>query len=199
MRYDTDHKQKTREKVLKAATRAIRVSGPHRLGVAGVMSKAGLTHGGFYAHFKSKDELVAAAIEQMFEVGRARLGSFADRPPAQALSGYIDFYLSAGHRDAPTGCPIPVLASDLPRLARPARQRFAQGVAHLTAALASRLTELGRPDAQDEARSMLSELVGALALARTETEPQRSEQILEASRRMLKRRFGLADSAAIGA
>ncbi len=54
MRYDADHKQKTREKVLKAAAKAIRAHGPHRIGVAGVMNQAGLTHGGFYAHFESK-------------------------------------------------------------------------------------------------------------------------------------------------
>jgi TetR/AcrR family transcriptional repressor of nem operon len=61
MRYDGDHKQKTRERVLKEAAKAIRAEGPHRIAVAGVMAKAGLTHGGFYAHFKSKDDLVEAA------------------------------------------------------------------------------------------------------------------------------------------
>ena len=79
MRYDTDHKQKTREKVLKAAAKAIRADGPHRMGVADVMRKAGLTHGGFYAHFESKDDLVAAAIGQMFEQSKARFVHTASR------------------------------------------------------------------------------------------------------------------------
>ena len=79
---------------------------------------AGLTHGGFYAHFDSKDALVAAAIDQMFEQARARfLAEVKDLPPAAALNAYVDFYLSEGHRDARTGgCPIPVLAGDLPPL-----------------------------------------------------------------------------------
>jgi len=87
MRYDAEHKQKTRERVLDEAAKAIRAEGPHRVGVAGIMAKAGLTHGGFYAHFASKDELVLAAIGRMFEQGaKRRLNQFADLPPAQALS-----------------------------------------------------------------------------------------------------------------
>lgn len=195
MRYDAEHKQKTREKVLKAATREIRASGAHRLGVAGVMAKAGLTHGGFYAHFDSKDDLIAAAIDEMFKTGRARLKNTpADTTPARALTAYIDFYLSAAHRDASTGCPIPLLAGDLPRLAKPVRERFAAGVATLTAMFTDELTALGRANAQDEARSLLSELVGALALSRAAPDPRQSDHILEASRRMLKARFGLSDS-----
>lgn len=192
MRYDAEHKQKTREKVLKAATREIRAVGAHRLGVAGVMAKAGLTHGGFYAHFQSKDDLIAAIIDRMFEAGRARLkGLPADLTPAQALDAYIDFYLSAAHRDASSGCPIPLIAADLPRLARPVREHFAAGVATLTAHLAERLASLGRESAESEARSMLSEMVGSIALARAEPDPQRSDRILEASRSTLKARFGL--------
>jgi TetR/AcrR family transcriptional regulator, transcriptional repressor for nem operon len=200
MRYDAEHKQKTREKVLKAATREIRACGAHRLAVAGVMAKAGLTHGGFYAHFDSKDDLVAAAIDHMFEAGRARFkDASADMTPAAALSMCIDFYLSARHRDASIGCPIPALASDLPRLAKAARQRFALGVAQFTEMLTGYLTRLGREQAKDEARSMLSEMVGALALARTEPDPLQSDRILEASRRTLKARFGLDASTPQGA
>ena len=87
MRYDADHKEKTRERVLREAAKAIRAEGPHQIAVAGVMAKAGLTHGGFYAHFASKDDLVAATIDQMFAEGAARLTREAkDRPPAEALA-----------------------------------------------------------------------------------------------------------------
>src|SRR6202000_1221206 len=70
MRYEPEHKQQTRAKILRVASRAIRARGPHRVAVADVMARAGLTHGGFYAHFKSKDDLVAAAIEAMFATSR---------------------------------------------------------------------------------------------------------------------------------
>jgi len=196
MRYDAEHKQKTREKVVRAATKAIRADGPHRIGVAGVMAKAGLTHGGFYAHFDSKDDLIVAAIGQMFEDGRARMQmETEEREPDVALNSYIDFYLSARHRDASTGCPIPALVADLPRLSRPARVRFSAGVSRLRGLLAQRLASAGHADATEAASSMLAELVGALSLARAEADPALSDAILANSRRALKARFGLEEQA----
>jgi TetR/AcrR family transcriptional repressor of nem operon len=193
MRYDTEHKQHTRASVLKAAAKAIRTDGPHKIAVASVMAEAGLTHGGFYAHFASKDDLIAAAIEQMFEEGRARLlRETENRSPAEALSAYIDFYLSKAHRDARSrGCPVAALSSDLPRLADPVRKKFAAGVSRLTEAFAVQLELLGNADARTIARSMLSELVGALSLARIEIDSARSEAILASSRLALKTRLGL--------
>ena len=193
MRYDADHKQKTRERVLKAAARAIRADGPHKIGVAAVMAEAGLTHGGFYAHFESKDAFIAAAVGQMFSEGRAKLDRATDgRTPAQGLATYLDFYLSAAHRDTRTsGCPLPFLSADAPRLAAPSREQFAQGVADLTARLAQVLTQVGRPDAEETAGSMLSEMVGAVSLARAEPDPTRSDAILARTRASLTRRLGL--------
>jgi TetR/AcrR family transcriptional repressor of nem operon len=195
MRYDAEHKQKTRERVLREAARAIRAEGPHRIGVAGVMARAGLTHGGFYAHFASKDELVASAIGQMFAEGRQRVElETGGRGARESLTAYIDFYLSTRHRDTRTsGCPLPFLAADAPRLTEAARARFARGVAGLTGILGEKLAALDRPDAEAEASSMLAEMVGALSLARAEPDPQASDLILERSRRALKTRFGLED------
>src|ERR1700709_241675 len=73
VRYETGHKEKTREVLLKETAKALRRVGPHQLGVAKVMASAGLTHGGFYAHFKSRDALIAEGIGRMFEESRARL------------------------------------------------------------------------------------------------------------------------------
>jgi len=200
MRYDGDHKQKTRERVLKEAAKAIRAEGPHRIAVAGVMAKAGLTHGGFYAHFESKDELVAAAIDTMFGEARNRFSRETvesdGRPSPQGkLIKYIDFYLSAGHRDArTTGCPLPALAADLPRLAPASRERYGKGVAALTALIADALGALGHAEPQALAGSVLSEMVGALSLSRAVAEPDQSDLILDASRTALKRRLGLETS-----
>jgi TetR/AcrR family transcriptional repressor of nem operon len=193
MRYDADHKQQTHQRVLKEAAKAIRADGPHKIGVAQVMAKAGLTHGGFYAHFKSKDDFVAQAIGQMFEESGGQLNWALDgRPPAEGLSVYLDFYLSAAHRDTRTaGCPLPFLAADAPRLSAPSRERYAQGVARLESRLAAVLTGMGHPGATVLAGSALAEMVGALGLARAEPDPERSDAILTRSRESLKRRLGL--------
>jgi TetR/AcrR family transcriptional repressor of nem operon len=193
MRYSDTHKQETRQKVVKAAAAAVRAKGPDGVGVAEIMAEAGLTHGGFYAHFASKDEMIAAAIDQMFAEGKSRLLlAIGERPPAQALASYIDFYLSREHRDTRTaGCPVPFLAADLPRLSDAARARFAAGVARMRERLAEQLARLGREDAEADASSMLSELVGALSLARAEPDPAASDAILERSRAALTRRFAL--------
>ena len=193
MRYDNDHKQRTRQRVLKAAAKAIRAEGPHRIGVVGVMSDVGLTHGGFYAHFTSKDDLVAATIDQMFEESAVRLRRENERrSPIEALDSYIDFYLSPEHRDTrESGCPLPFLSADAPRLPEPARQRFADGAARITASLAACFQSRGDADPDEEASSLLAELVGALSLARAETDPARADAILARSRAAVKRRFNL--------
>jgi TetR/AcrR family transcriptional repressor of nem operon len=197
MRYDTDHKQKTRQRVLKEAAKAIREEGPERVAVAAVMAKAGLTHGGFYAHFKSKDALIAAAIGEMFEDARSRFTRSTEGfSPAEGLVRYIDFYLSPSHRDSrATGCPITALAADLPRLEDAARERYSQGVAGLTDRLAGQLDLLGLDDPAALAHSVVAELVGALSLARATPDAEQSDRILAASRGALKQRLGLETDA----
>jgi TetR/AcrR family transcriptional repressor of nem operon len=193
MRYDAEHKEKTRQRVLKEAAKAIRAEGPHRVGVAGVMAKAGLTHGGFYAHFASKDELIAEAIGKMFEdAGRRFAHESQGRGPAAALAAYIDFYLSAAHRDSPAvGCPLPSLSADLPRMTELARERFGRGVAGLIGKVADKLLAMDRLDADALASSTVAELVGALSLSRAVADPAQSDAILDNSRAALKARLGL--------
>jgi TetR/AcrR family transcriptional repressor of nem operon len=193
MRYDSEHKQRTRERILGEAAAAIRAEGPHRIGVAGIMKRAGLTHGGFYAHFASKDELVAEAIGWMFEGPYSRFASeTAGKPPAEAIAAYVDFYLSERHRDArERGCPLPALSGDLARMPEAARQRFSEGAGRLRGALADLLAQLGREDCHALAASAVAELVGAMALARASDSVDKSNDILEASRKALKQRLGV--------
>ena len=193
MRYDATHKQQTRQRVLRVAAKAIRSEGAHRVGVAGVMCEAGLTHGGFYAHFDSKDALVAAAIGQMFEESLTHWERETQgRGDAEGLAVYVDLYLSAKHRDRPdTGCPIAALACELPRLDAAARETFAAGARRLADAIAQPLSRLGHADASTLATSVMAELVGALALARCEPDRARSDALLAASRDALHRRLGL--------
>lgn len=193
MRYDAEHKQRTHEKVLKAAAKTIRAKGPDRVAVAEVMAQAGLTHGGFYAHFASKDDLIAAAVGQMFAESHARLvHETENRSPHEALTGYIDFYLSRAHRDARrSGCPIAALSSDLPRLNAKVRNQFADGRQRLIAALAGLLEQTGKRSAHAEANSTFAELLGALSLARMEPDAALSDAILDNSKQSIKRRLGL--------
>lgn len=193
MRYKSEHKQDTHRKLLEVAADAIRADGPHQVGVAGIMAKAGLTHGGFYAHFASKDELVAEAIGEMFEQSVARFRRETDdRPPAEALWAYIRFYLSRGHRDTNgKGCPVAALLSDIPRVSEAAGMTFSEGAGRLKQKLAGLLETLDYADADAQADSLLAELVGALMLARAEPDKKRSDEILMRSRQALKQRFHL--------
>jgi len=193
MRYAEDHKQATRAKVLKAASRVIRQNGPDRIAVAGIMAEVGLTHGGFYAHFASKDDLLVQAIAQMFLEARDNFASIVgDRPPLEALKSYIDFYLSTDHRDRrDRGCPLPALAADLPRLPAPSRETYGHGVAHLTQMLARRMEAGGCPDPVALAQSVLSEMVGAVALSRSVADRTQSDAILKASRESIRNRVGV--------
>jgi TetR/AcrR family transcriptional repressor of nem operon len=193
MRYDQNHKERTRARVLTEAAAAIRSKGVERVGVAEVMAGAGLTHGGFYAHFKSKDELVAHAVTHMFDASYAWLLRHTEgREPAEALSNYVDAYLAASQRDDRAhGCPIAVLSGDLPNMPELARARFADGTERLVAALAKLVKKLGAKNPDALAWSAMAEMAGALTLSRTVSDPETSNRILRNSRTMVKSRLDL--------
>ena len=197
MRYDVERKARTRAKVLAEAARAMRAEGPRNIGVAGVMARAGLTHGGFYAHFGSKDALVAEAVAETFRDGAATFErAVRGREPRAALARYLDLYLSPAHRDAPeAGCPLPSLAGELARLGPDARAQFAAGVERLTERVRGLLEQAGVADADRQASSVLAEMVGALSLARAVADPAQSDAILSRSRAALRHRFGLEQDA----
>ena len=195
MRYNAEHKARTRERVLEAAVKAVRTEGPSQLGVAGVMQGAGLTHGGFYAHFKSRDELVKAAIAEMFEIARETFQRRTEGlSPREALRTYVRFYLSRSHRDArDSGCPLPVLAGDLPRMGEQARVLYSEGVAQLTGSIQGLLETLGRPNASALASSALAEMTGALSLSRAVADREHSDLILARSRAAVLARLGVEE------
>src|SRR6202000_2042518 len=112
MRYDSEHKARTRERILHAAAAAIRTNGINGVALADIMASADLTNGGFYAHFKSKDDLIAHAVSFMFDERYARMLAKIDtdgaKDASEVLTGFIDRYLSMRHCEAPEmGCPIP--------------------------------------------------------------------------------------------
>jgi TetR/AcrR family transcriptional regulator, transcriptional repressor for nem operon len=197
MRYSSEHKDQTYRQLLTAAARAVRRDGPERIGVAAIMAEVGLTHGGFYAHFKSKDDLIVAAIDEMFD---ERERAFAKRVeglrPREALSSYIDSYLSAGHCESiERGCPLPTLAGDAPRLGPIARKHFSAGTERLRRMVSTLFDKFGYDEAAAIAlaTSLLSEMSGAIAMARATSSAAKAREICDQAREAIKNRLGLAD------
>ena len=196
MRYAKTHKQETRDRVLKIAARALREKGPEGVGVADVMREAGLTHGGFYAHFASKDAFLTESLKEV-------LAQFAERrrqlteglTPRQALNAYIDHYVSEGHRDhAAVGCPLAALNSELPRQPKKFRAAFDEGARQLAAWLSQRIAAAGIDKADEAAASMLSAMVGAVALSRAVSDRTLSDELLNAARAGIKAKLGLTET-----
>lgn len=189
----TTHKERTRARILDEAAKALREHGHEGIGVADVMKRAGLTHGGFYAHFKNRDDLIAATIDRAFEDSRAMI-SRNTRPgdPRGSLTSLIDDYLSDSHRRRTgTGCPVAALGSEAPRMPQAARALFDQGLQGLRGTFTQALTELGAEDPDALASSAVAEMIGALTLARAVGDDGRAGKLLERSRDQLKRRLGL--------
>jgi TetR/AcrR family transcriptional repressor of nem operon len=193
MRYSETRKQETHDRLVGLAGRALREKGPDQLGVAQLMQSAGLTHGGFYAHFKSKDALLTEALENAFLHSGQRVRQLtAGMPARQALAAYVDWYVSSAHRDDPAaGCPIVALNSDLPRQSRRFRTAFGAGVKTLLALLAAWIGETGLPDAEALAASLLPAMAGAVAVARAVPDQSLSDALLEAARTGILLRLGL--------
>ncbi len=198
MRYSDTHKQETRRKVVRAAAAAVRAKGPDGVGVAEIMAEVGLTHGGFYAHFPNKQTLVAAAVEEAFGQSRRRFARITDgMTPDEALTAFVDAYVSADHRNNPQrGCPISTLAGDLPRQGPLVREAFDTGVANLIAWLEAWLPDADPAARRSLASSLLSEMAGAVALARAVSDEALAEQLLDSSRARIKARAGLTEASA---
>lgn len=193
MRYSSDHKAGTRERVLAAAAAAIREEGPDRVSVADVMRCAGLTHGGFYAHWPSKNALLADAIDFMFADGAEPYFTNADElDPRAVLARYVDGYLSMTHRDARArGCPVPILAGEQHRLPEQARARFAAAVTRMRERLAALLTRAGVDQAETRAGCAVAEMIGAIGLARVTDDRDVAEAMLDAARASVRAKLML--------
>jgi TetR/AcrR family transcriptional repressor of nem operon len=193
MRYSDTHKQETRRKVVQAAATAVRAKGPEGVGVADIMAEAGLTHGGFYAHFPNKEALIVAAIEEAFDQSRRRFARMTDAlPNDEALAVFVDSYVTPEHRARPErGCPLATLSSDLPRQSLPVREAYERGVRGLVGRLAGWLPDEGE-DRQSLAASLIAEMAGAVALSRAISDDAEAARLLADSRRRIKARMGLS-------
>jgi len=192
MRYSDTHKDETRSKVVNAAAAAVRSKGPDGVGVAEVMAQAGLTHGGFYAHFPSKEALIAAAVDEAFRQSRQRFTRMTDGlPPAEAFATFVDVYVTPEHRANPErGCPIAVLSSELPRQGPAVREAYERGVEGLIGRLAGWLPDRGQ-DPRRLARSLVAEMAGAVSLSRAIADDEDAERLLADARLSIKTRAGV--------
>jgi TetR/AcrR family transcriptional repressor of nem operon len=181
--------------VVKAAAAAVRAKGPDGVGVAEIMKDVGLTHGGFYAHFPSKEALVAAAVGEAFEQGRRRFGRITgDLTGLEAFGAFVDSYVSMDHRAHPErGCPLATIASDLPRQGAAVRQVFDVGVTGLISRIAAWLPGDDAGEREGLASSLVAEMAGAVSLSRAVSDDAMAARFLEQSRRRIRARAGILE------
>ena len=196
MRYSDTHKTETHAKLVKLAGRMLREKGPDKLAVAELMQGAGLTHGGFYAHFASKDVLLTEALKGIFADSAQKLQRMADgASPREALSLFVDSYVSPAHRDRfTTGCPIVALNSDLPRQPKKFRAAFDAGIRTLAGTLAGWMAAAKIDGGEALAASVLAAMAGAVAVSRGVSDKRLSDELLVAARQSIRARLGLTDA-----
>jgi TetR/AcrR family transcriptional regulator, transcriptional repressor for nem operon len=184
MRYTADHKEQTHRRIVQTAARAFKKHGLQGVGIADLMKKAGLTHGGFYAHFPDRDTLVAEATAAGYEEAAERLiAALAEKPADERVEAFLDRYLGEAHRaHAENGCPLPALAADMSRQPVPVRRTFTEQFRRYGSKLAALLPSRYKGDREATALAVLSGVAGAVMLARAVSDPDLSDRILAASR-----------------
>ncbi|TXK64291.1 TetR/AcrR family transcriptional regulator [Alkalisalibacterium limincola] len=185
MRYSPEHKQKTRERIIDRAARNFCRDGIDQVSIAGLMSDAGLTHGGFYAHFKSKEDVLLAALEHALEQTYAtRLSEAAStsEDPMERVGAVLDSYLSLTHRDhAERGCAIAAVGVEAARTDPRCRQVFSDAIEKRAALLHEAMGK--GPERRSEALALVSMMVGAMVLSRASGDSPLSAEILAAARK----------------
>lgn len=176
MRFEKGHKETTRRRIIETASARFREDGVAATGIAGLMADAGLTHGGFYAHFSSKEELVREAAAAA--LAGARSNTVLEE---SGLEAYIRHYLRNAHRDAPgRGCAAAALAPEIARHDDATRADFAQGLETIFGRIAEKLPQTV-PDGErwDRAVGIFGVMMGTLQLARAVVDKKLSDRILE--------------------
>ncbi|ETR77048.1 TetR family transcriptional regulator [Afipia sp. P52-10] len=184
MRYGKDHKEETHKRVVEAAARRFRKDGIGSTGVVDLMADAGLTHGGFYAHFASKETLVKEALVAASIKSRAHLQMQIDEARATGrdpLEAIVRSYLTIGHRDRPErGCCVAALGSEIARHPRKTREAFTEGLEKTFGIIAGTLPDRV-PNRKERACAIFSILVGALQISRAISDSATSQTVLDAA------------------
>ncbi|MCP3368922.1 TetR/AcrR family transcriptional regulator [Bradyrhizobium cajani] len=184
MRYSREHKQETHDRIVRKASVRLREKGAHGIGVADLMKEAGLTHGGFYAHFDSREALVieafAYAMDRSMEHWRKLTG---EASPEKRLALITESYLSALHRDNPGhGCSIPALGAEIARESPKTRKAFAGKLDEMVEMMTDYIPNMPRKAARKQAIATLATMAGTMLLARIAGSSELSDEVLKAGR-----------------
>jgi TetR/AcrR family transcriptional repressor of nem operon len=184
MRYEPEHKTRTRDRIVRNAARKLRAEGLRGPGVASVMKASGLTVGGFYKHFRSKDELLAEAIAQAFSDSEKFYSSIQTMPREDRWKELVRLYLSLDHCDHPDiGCPVAALAPEIARAKLSVRKRISGVIKEY-----KWVEFMPGASAAERERNffiILSAMAGAVSIARVLTEPADKERVLASVRNHL--------------
>lgn len=180
-------KEVTHDRIVDAAARAIRRSGYNGTGVADIMKDAGLTHGGFYAHFPSREAMLAEAADRAGSESVAMMERIAAKlPQQQALPAMLQAYLSKEHLEGiETGCAAAALGSEMPRQTPEVRRAATRRIKEMIDLVARHSPDWGQPGAHERALVTVATMVGALMLARAVDEPKLSDGLRESALRHL--------------
>ena len=180
-------KEASHERIVSVAARAIRRSGYDGTGVADIMKEAGLTHGAFYAHFPSREAMLAEAAGRACAESAAAAAKVAsEEPSGQALAAMLRAYLSPEHvANAEMGCPLAALGSETPRQATEVRRVTTRHLKEMIDLVARQLPDWGQPAAHERALATVATMVGTLLLARAVDEPALSASLREAALKQL--------------
>lgn len=178
VRYSEEHKQATRRRIIETAGRRFKRDGIDGSGIATLMADAGLTNGAFYAHFASKEDLVATAVADQLREQRA---SFSERVPGRAgVEQYVREYLSVQHRDNPDdGCPSAALLDEIGRCTDATRRAYTDGVLAVIDDIAARLAPGDPPSARAKTLSVFALMIGTLQLSRALADKHLADEVLE--------------------
>jgi TetR/AcrR family transcriptional repressor of nem operon len=184
MRYSREHKLETHARIVKRASVKLREKGAHGIGVADLMKDAGLTHGGFYAHFDSREALVIEAFAHAMDRSTERWRKLAEQTaPDQRMAAIVDGYLTPAHRDDPGhGCAIPTLGAEIARESPKTRKAFAGKLEEMIDAFAAQIPDVPRKAARRQATAAIATMMGTLVMARVAGNGEFSEEILNAGR-----------------
>jgi TetR/AcrR family transcriptional regulator, transcriptional repressor for nem operon len=191
MRYQPEHKAETHQKIVKDASRRVRTEGMTGAAVSAVMRDAGLTHGGFYKHFESKDALLMESLSEAFREIADRLAQAAEQSqPQTAWKAIVKTYLSLEYCDhVEYGCPLPSLAAELARADKAMKPRIYEELKKYRSRMLPFMPGQRTTDKERAFFSIFSTMVGAIEIARMLPEPAMREKVLASARDLLLRSF----------